>query len=1560
MKSAKPASTDATAAAAPTDAKNASAAAQADGKSAAAQADGKSAAAQADGKSAAAPTDAKNASTAGQGDGKSAAGDGKRSGTKGAADDATFEVRDYVIDDSHSCRATRVGTYWELHVRALAPPAAAAAAPNPSGAKGVTGWGLLALVIDWSGSMYGAGLARPMARVLKAVAGDFCANGGEVLFVPWARSAAFYVLTAANYDQIIEQFGADRVSVDRSGRGADASHAWHPDAAVVPFRQFDNDQWHGKTLPRSAFETLQECLAKYLADRGGVGPVSLQVLFATDGEFSDADPKTGRLELLSDAFLRDLKQTVVDFPAPVSMVYLGVIRDHVPDAPRVLSAFPVSHYRFVTNADELDKCAAPDSDVRLKLAETNLLRLFPVRLVKRRGATERHHVAVDERGRAIIHGVDEFEPDMAAARCRRTTVVGPTPASDELKRRPLLQLRLDLAAIEAELVAIQAQYGNRSESGGDEARRRDTILRLETQLTDLSRGLNGLMARRSVARHPVETLSPGEETWTRQRLYAIMRLKNGLQVLAGAEALADPSLRARLLLSANQDLKMNGIAKFSAVVAKQITRNAAKLRTWRVTAQRTEPGKDDRIFLDTIVDFDGGQGEQRRVFRSDVPRSVADEDEGEFMTAESWGDLYGRGDAKCHAFRLPRRPHEGCLHQASILHLRPTNTQVALSSYYAAVDQHVAVHGFEALFDKPFVGVTASEEDKYNVALPTWGPNLEFACKMRLKPLLGLLQAGHELAHTPRSADIYVPAILGLWARAMASGSSSRAVEDALLMTNAFRHVRQWLRLARPAPGADVALAAHRPAPLLRVGDLLGHFMRGETGAHLFPEPLEPLVLALLAVGAETAVAEATTVDDEEAVEKKEKGAGADVCTALVVLPPEAVCGPIQTLRASYDKAYNRWPPHINLLFPFVPRAKLEAAAEQIAAIVRTVPPFEVRLRRFGDFQVGGQQAVWLEPECEPPGALVDLQAKLSGLFPELADKRRRKFVPHLSVGQWPRSAPAPLSRLQESFDPTSFVVQRLHIIARDGDRPFAVRHAISLKSGIIVTPSHNHQSDSQSRPIDSESRSAAAPIGSTTVASVATLDDGKGRTPPGESRVAASVATLDDGKARTPPGESRAAAAVAPDEDGGNPRGKVDWDWASVLRGVQREVIFGCVARQADMQTGFVEPVVSALLADAEIAARLAQDATWAWRPVKEWPDHITVLVHRALASSGRVAEAVERVLDGPTAERLDLAQYLARAGADLPTDTFACLDRDYRLVPSALDRIRTAGRSQAFRPSSADTPAASTTTVMTLGKGCARWGLDVVDAVGWVCFAIECPSNSTRRESAAAIAERPLGPLLTQLKRALDLKLSAEAKDRQIRQRRQAKLVAHGTLPMLFRDRELHTLRRCAQSARSAEAFCAAFRREFADQLVLLQRVFVAGKRVGTDEDWDAAVTVALTNLFAHRADLEQNVPLSCTCLPKRACAHVTCPEFMQRQPNDLSAHLADLGSDLPAKHPERDFVAAWHHHGRNLYHANPDKATWIASMKRYSAAVIPSERLVAYDTMIDVLYSNVQHFY
>jgi 2'-5' RNA ligase len=119
--------------------------------------------------------------------------------------------------------------------------------------------------------------------------------------------------------------------------------------------------------------------------------------------------------------------------------------------------------------------------------------------------------------------------------------------------------------------------------------------------------------------------------------------------------------------------------------------------------------------------------------------------------------------------------------------------------------------------------------------------------------------------------------------------------------------------------------------------------------------------------------------------------------TALLVVVPEAevVVGPF---RARLDSSA-RWgvPPHITVLFPFVPPDAVDQPVlDRVAAAVAGLPAFDQTLTRLGWFD---ERVLWLAPEPGP--AFQALTAAVWAAFPEHPPYQGEfaDVVPHLTIG---------------------------------------------------------------------------------------------------------------------------------------------------------------------------------------------------------------------------------------------------------------------------------------------------------------------------------------------------------------------------------------------------------------------------------------------------------------------------------------------------------------------------------------------------------------------------------
>ncbi|KAK2140156.1 hypothetical protein LSH36_1460g00032 [Paralvinella palmiformis] len=90
--------------------------------------------------------------------------------------------------------------------------------------------------------------------------------------------------------------------------------------------------------------------------------------------------------------------------------------------------------------------------------------------------------------------------------------------------------------------------------------------------------------------------------------------------------------------------------------------------------------------------------------------------------------------------------------------------------------------------------------------------------------------------------------------------------------------------------------------------------------------------------------------------------------SAVVIIPPESVWQQIQDIRHVHDKAYDRWIPHINLVYPFLPDvnagdAFLEASST-IEKALSDIRPFRVRFTADSSksFRHSKKSTLWLKP----------------------------------------------------------------------------------------------------------------------------------------------------------------------------------------------------------------------------------------------------------------------------------------------------------------------------------------------------------------------------------------------------------------------------------------------------------------------------------------------------------------------------------------------------------------------------------------------------------------------
>ncbi|CAF1045316.1 unnamed protein product [Rotaria sp. Silwood1] len=170
--------------------------------------------------------------------------------------------------------------------------------------------------------------------------------------------------------------------------------------------------------------------------------------------------------------------------------------------------------------------------------------------------------------------------------------------------------------------------------------------------------------------------------------------------------------------------------------------------------------------------------------------------------------------------------------------------------------------------------------------------------------------------------------------------------------------------------------------------------------------------------------------------------------TALCLIPPNNVWEQIQSIRSIHDKAYPRWMPHINLIYPFTPEKNFDNIKVQLEPILNRIKPFQIQFdaSSFHYFQQRGDECTYhLRPKISTD--VVELQKLIQNQLLNLI-KNKRPFEAHLTLGQTTGSKISDvLIEMKAIWKTIEFTVDRVYMISRENhpENLFTIKNEILL-----------------------------------------------------------------------------------------------------------------------------------------------------------------------------------------------------------------------------------------------------------------------------------------------------------------------------------------------------------------------------------------------------------------------------------------------------------------------------------------------------------------------------------
>ncbi|CAF3680828.1 unnamed protein product [Adineta steineri] len=184
--------------------------------------------------------------------------------------------------------------------------------------------------------------------------------------------------------------------------------------------------------------------------------------------------------------------------------------------------------------------------------------------------------------------------------------------------------------------------------------------------------------------------------------------------------------------------------------------------------------------------------------------------------------------------------------------------------------------------------------------------------------------------------------------------------------------------------------------------------------------------------------------------------------SALVVLPTTEHWPLIEEYREKYDPSFNRWPPHINILWPFFDLTGCEDDEENILVPLRMLlshcESFNAEVNQIDTFIENNISFMKLNDKSKDN--VKNLYEQIKNLFPQCCTNKRNSYNPHMTIAQFENEGQRNEAQSTLTLNkPFEFPVQYLYILQRsldDDTTPFQITYQLPL--GSVLQPLHSQQ----------------------------------------------------------------------------------------------------------------------------------------------------------------------------------------------------------------------------------------------------------------------------------------------------------------------------------------------------------------------------------------------------------------------------------------------------------------------------------------------------------------------